>query len=369
METNRVLALDVFRGITIFAMILVNNPGSWSAVYPPLLHAKWHGCTPTDLIFPFFLFIVGVAIELSLGAQLKKGVEKKAIIRKAVFRSLKLIGLGLLLTAIPYFDLANLRFPGVLQRIGLVYFFASLMYLYLSRKQLLISGTAILVFYWVCMSFIPVPGIGAANLEPGTSLAAWIDQQILTGHMWSQTKTWDPEGLFSTLPAIVTCLLGIMAGKTLTRSREHQKRMKSWLFWAFGCSVVGYLWSFIFPINKSLWTSTFVLYTAGWAFLALAFCYWLLDIKGWKSWSTPFVIYGMNAITVFFLSGLIAKLFAYTKVDYQGELVSLKFFLQEMLFNGWLSPKNASLGGALLMMLILYIPAYWMWKKNIIIKV
>ncbi|WP_200975104.1 acyltransferase family protein [Echinicola sp. 20G] len=369
MSKKRILSLDVFRGITIFAMILVNNPGSWSAVYPPLLHAKWHGCTPTDLIFPFFLFIVGVAVELSLGGQLKKGAEKQQLVKKAFIRSLKLIGLGLLLTAFPYFDLANLRFPGVLQRIGVVYFISTLMYLYLSPRTTLATGAAILVLYWICMTVIPVPGIGEANLEAGTNLAAWIDQQILMGHMWSQTKTWDPEGLFSTLPAIVTCLLGIFCGKVLTGSSEHGARLKQWVTWGLALLIGGYLWSFVFPLNKALWTSSFVLYTAGWAFLGLALCYWILDVKGWQKWSLPFVIYGMNAITVFFLSGIIAKLFGLIKLNLNGEMVSLKFFLQEVLFNGWLEPKNASLGGALLMMVILFIPAYLMWKKNIIIKV
>ncbi|AWW30953.1 DUF5009 domain-containing protein [Echinicola strongylocentroti] len=369
MPNQRILSLDVFRGITIFAMILVNNPGSWSHVYAPLLHAKWHGCTPTDLIFPFFLFIVGVAIELSLGGQVRKGRPKRELMKKSLIRSLKLIGLGLLLTAFPYFDLANLRFPGVLQRIGIVYFISTVMYLYLSRRALVISAGSILMGYWLCMTLIPVPGIGPANLDPGTNLAAWIDQQLLAGHMWSQTKTWDPEGLFSTLPAIVTCLLGVACGKILTGYTSHKDRLTKWSLVGIGLLLGGGVWSMAFPMNKALWTSSFVLYTAGWAFLVLAACYWILDVKGWKKWSLPFVIYGMNAITVFFLSGIIAKLFGLIKVNLAGEAVTLKFFLQEVLFNGWLTPKNASLGGAILMMIILFVPAYILWKKNIIIKV
>ncbi|GGF28418.1 acyltransferase family protein [Echinicola rosea] len=369
MVKQRILALDVFRGITIFAMILVNNPGSWSHVYAPMLHAKWHGCTPTDLIFPFFLFIVGVAIELSLGGQLRKGQAKRTLVKKSLIRSLKLIGLGLLLTAFPYFDFANLRFPGVLQRIGIVYFISTLMYLYWSPRTLVIASSAILVGYWLCMTLIPVPGIGPANLDPGTNLAAWIDQQILTGHMWSQTKTWDPEGLFSTLPAIVTCLLGVACGKVLTGYSNHQERLTKWGLSGVALLIAGVLWSLVFPMNKALWTSSFVLYTAGWAFLGLAACYWILDVQGWKKWSVPFVIYGMNAITVFFLSGVIAKLFGLIKVSWEGEAVSVMFFLQEALFNGWLAPKNASLAGAILMMVILFIPAYLMWKRNIVIKV
>ncbi|WP_018472479.1 acyltransferase family protein [Echinicola pacifica] len=369
MPSQRILSLDVFRGITIFAMILVNNPGSWSSVYPPLLHAPWHGCTPTDMIFPFFLFIVGVAIELSIGSQLNKGYDKKIMVKKAGIRALKLIGLGLLLTAFPYFDFANLRYPGVLQRIGLVYFVSSLMYLYLSPRGLLLSGLLVLLGYWAAMTLIPVPGIGPANLLPDTNLAAWIDRQFLTGHMWSQSKTWDPEGLFSTLPAIVTCLLGIACGKVLTQTKEHGKRMKKWLIYGGSLLLLGLLWSLLFPMNKALWTSSFVLYTAGWAFMILALSYWLVDIKGWKNWSTPFVIYGMNAITVFFLSGIIAKMLSWIKVNSAGELISLKLFLQQMLFNGWLSPKNASLAGALFMVMLLFIPAYILWRKNIIIKV
>ncbi|HKO56707.1 MAG TPA: heparan-alpha-glucosaminide N-acetyltransferase domain-containing protein [Thermoanaerobaculia bacterium] len=318
---ERLLALDVFRGVTIAAMLLVNNPGSWSSIYAPLEHAEWHGWTPTDLIFPFFLFIVGITTHLS-----KK--EPKRIVR----RGLTIVLLGLLLNAFPFFwwgkmagvpnptfldrvawRFEHLRFAGVLQRIGIAYIAAALIALYATRRQIIITILAILIGYWVLMTCVPVPGsgeLGAFVLDkPDKTLAAWVDRAVLgTNHIWSSTKTWDPEGPLSTLPAIATALLGVLAGEWVTRRDKTLIERVAKLYGA-GClaMIAGKLWDWVFPINKNLWTSSYVLFTAGFACVALATCLWLIDVEGVRGWTRPFVIYGVNPMVAFVGSGLMAR--------------------------------------------------------------
>ncbi|MCP1383545.1 acyltransferase family protein [Runella salmonicolor] len=361
---NRLLSLDVFRGMTVAAMILVNNPGDWEHVYAPLLHAHWHGCTPTDLIFPFFLFIVGVSISFAMA-------KTTPSIPKIIKRSLILFGLGLFLNLYPKFDFANVRIPGVLQRIALVYLVCSLIFIKTSRNTQIITTIILLSAYWLLMTLVPVPGIGYANLEPTTNLGAWVDRNLLTtAHLWRSAKVWDPEGIFSTIPAIGTGMLGVLTGQWLRSQRTDAEKM-AWLFlWGNALIIGGLIWNEFFPINKSLWTSSFVLYAGGWAMVALAICYWLIDVQGYRRWTAPFVAFGVNAITVFFLSGIIPRTLPLFKINTPEGPVGSQVWMQKNLISVWFNnPYNASLAGALTFITIWFVILYVMYKKGIIIKV
>jgi predicted acyltransferase len=375
--SERLLSLDVFRGITIMGMILVNNPGSWGAVYPPLLHAKWHGCTPTDLIFPFFLFIVGVAISYSLSKRKAQGGDMKSLYLNIFRRTIILFGLGMILAGFPFgllfgheFSWSAIRIPGVLQRIAIVYIISSILFLTTNTKfQYWFTGT-ILIIYTMLMSLIPVPGVGYANYEPTTNLAAWLDHLLLGSHLWSGTKVWDPEGILSTLPAIGSAMLGIFAGNWL-RSEKDQTTKTVWLFvWGCVLMVAGYVWDGWFPINKNIWTSSYVLYTAGLALNFLAFCYWFIDVKKVTWWIKPFQVYGMNAITVFFLSGIVGRIMYMVKWEtVDGTVITIKDYLFQTYFLSGLQPINASLAWALVYILV-WLGLMWiLYAKKIFIKV
>lgn len=369
-KKERLISLDVFRGITIAGMILVNNPGSWGSVYPPLLHAKWNGCTPTDLVFPFFLFIVGIAITLSLSKRKEHGDDQTKIMLNILRRSAILFGLGLILSGFPKFDFSTIRIPGVLQRIAVVYLISSFIFLKTNLKVQTILMFTFLVVYWLLMTLVPVPGVGAANLEPTTNLAAWLDNLLMNGHLWKSKKVWDPEGILSTLPAISSALIGILTGHLLI-SKEDKIHKTVWLFVAGSFAMLfGYIWDGWFPMNKSLWTSSYVLYTGGLALNFLAICYWFIDVKGIKWWIKPFQVYGMNAITVFFLSGIFGRLLYLIKfTNSEGIEVPLKQILYQSIFLSWLTPINASLFWALSYILI-WLGLMWiLYAKKIFIKV
>jgi predicted acyltransferase len=356
-------------------MILVNNPGTWSAIYPPLKHAEWHGCTPTDLIFPFFLFIVGVAIPFALGKRMEKGEDHGKIILQIIRRSAILFLLGLILASFPFgllghnFDLSTIRIPGVLQRIAVVYLVAAILFLKTCYKAQIYIGAVILVAYWLVMTLIPVPGVGYANLEPTTNLAAWLDRTVLGSHLWSGTKVWDPEGILSTFPAIVSSIMGMITGWWLRQDKDKTTKTV-WLF-VMGsvCMTLGYVWDGWFPINKSLWTSSYVLYTGGLALLFLGFCYWFIDVRNSRWWIKPFQVYGLNAIAVFFLSGLVGRLMYFIKVTEGETTVDLKTYLFNNLFLSWLEPINASLLWAVVYILV-WLGLMWiLYAKKIFIKV
>ncbi|MGC4021670.1 MAG: heparan-alpha-glucosaminide N-acetyltransferase domain-containing protein [Cyclobacteriaceae bacterium] len=371
MTKERLLSLDAFRGITVAAMILVNNPGDWGAVYPPLLHSKWNGCTPTDLIFPFFLFIVGLSIHFAYQEKLSEGFSRK-IFLKILKRSLIIFGLGLLLAWFPNFslsDLSTIRIPGVLQRISIVFFFCSIIYFKTNWLGQIRFASIFLLAYFLLMTLVPVPGIGEANLEPETNLGAWLDRLLLSGHLWSKSKTWDPEGLLSTLPAIGTGIIGMLTGQMFSKIERPELRT-TWLFF-LGCvlTVVGSAWGLFFPINKALWTSSYVLYTAGIAMQFFAFCYWIIDVHEWKKWATPFIYYGVNAIFVYVASGALAKALIRIKVGQGEEETSLWGFIYQNAYASWLEPKNASLAFALTLVLFFLLILWWMYKKKIFIKV
>jgi predicted acyltransferase len=343
---ERLLSLDVFRGLTVAAMLLVNNPGTWSAVYAPLEHAEWHGWTPTDLIFPFFLFIVGVSMAYSLLPRLERGDAAGRLFGRAARRSAILIGLGLLLAAFPYYtlDLAHLRLPGVLQRIGLAFLLASAVVLFARPRAQAAVAAALLLGYWAAMKLVPVPGFGAGNLSKDGNLAAYVDRAILgTSHLWASARTWDPEGLLSTLPAVATVLLGVFAGRWMRSERAPAERLVG-LFLAGSAAVVaGWAWDAAFPINKNLWTSSYVLFTAGLGMHALGVCYWLVDVRGRRRWAMPFAWFGMNAIFAFFFSGVMARLLNLVKVDGR----PIKQVIFEGAFDSWLPAHDASLAFAL----------------------
>jgi predicted acyltransferase len=367
---NRLLSLDVFRGMTVAAMILVNNPGDWDHVYAPLLHAHWNGCTPTDLIFPFFLFIVGVSIAFALGS-----VQPEAhntVMIKVVKRGAILFGLGVFLSLYPKFDFAHVRIMGVLQRIGLVFIFSSIIFLKTNFKTQIYITVALLLVYYLLMNFVPVPDFGFANLEPETNLGAWFDRTILTtDHLWKTAKVWDPEGLLGTIPATATGLLGVLTGQWLRNSRPVAERL-TWLFLAGNALIIcGLIVDMVFPINKALWSSSYVLYAGGWAIVWLAACYWLIDVQGYKRWTKPFVVFGVNAITVFFLSGIIPRTLNLFKVAQPDgtEISSQKWLFQSGIAPLFSDPYMASLAGSLTFLSIWTVILWIMFEKKIIVKV
>lgn len=463
---KRLVALDVFRGATIAFMILVNNPGSWSAVYRPLLHAEWHGCTPTDWVFPFFLFIVGVAIPLALGKRVAQGDARGDIIGKILRRTATIFGLGLLLAAYPRlgmapehplallhylllgtfllgiflreainqpqwtgertarrrriltyvslaaalgmiitgvfaYDLSHLRIPGVLQRIALVYGVCSLLFLRMSPRGLVYTGIGILLAYWGLMTLVPVPvdavlrealasgnldalATGGAqeplrqiadnwiapNLGAGGNLGAWLDRTLLGGHLWSAAKYWDPEGLLSTLPAVVTGIIGMLTGMWLQTNRDDYRKLTGIL--AVGAILVGLglTWDLAFPINKKIWTSSYVLYVGGVAMLCLGVIYWLIDVLGYRrGWTKPFVVYGTNPLFAYVLSGLLVKTAINIKWETPEGTVNLWSWIYQQGFERFLSPYNASLAFAIANVLVGLAAVWVLYRKRIFIKV
>lgn len=298
----RLASLDAFRGLTIAAMILVNNPGDWLCPYWPLLHVKWHGWTPTDLIFPFFLFMVGMSLSFS----------RRQEFRPALVRASKLVGLGLFLNLYPYFDFAELRLPGVLQRIGICYLAAFAVKRWLRPRGQAVLVGVLVVGYWALMTLMTGPEGHPPTLEMETNLAAQWDRLILGSHVWASTGTWDPEGVLSTLPAIATTVLGLLVGGWVRAGREPFETTRGLLFGGLVLTALGVLWAeatptwLAFPINKGLWTSSFVLLTGGLASASFGLVYWIVDVAGWQRWARPFGTYGKNAIAVYVASGLFA---------------------------------------------------------------
>ncbi|MBX9853696.1 MAG: DUF5009 domain-containing protein [Cytophagaceae bacterium] len=362
---ERILSVDFLRGLTVTGMILVNNPGSWQYVYPPLRHAAWHGCTPTDLVFPFFLFIVGLSINYSLGYFKDTNQVNGKLYLKIIKRSLILFGLGLFIAAFPFTELEGLRIPGVLQRIAIVFLICAVAFLKLSRKSQIVFTAILLLSYWIMMSFIPAPGVGLPNLDPGTNFAAWFDQLILSGHMWQYTKTWDPEGLLSTIPAIASGMIGVLAADWLKKEKEASLKV-TWLFISGTALIIsGLVWDLFFPINKSLWTSSYVLYTAGLAIHALALSYWFIDVMQFRKFVQPFIFFGANAITIYVGSELLAKTAGMVSLG----TTSVKDTLYNAFNQSWLGSYNASLAFALLWVLLFLVIAMILYKRKIFIKV
>ena len=426
---NRLVSLDVFRGMTIAGMVLVNNPGTWSAIYPPLAHAPWHGITPTDYIFPFFLFIVGIAIPIALGKRVKEGITKDVYLK--IFKRAALIfALGLLMAAFPIVNLsesnipmfakllamtgllaaiyfwmvdknreatgafvltavlllgfylagytlffsnfATLRIPGVLQRIAVCYAIVSVLFLHTDWRKLSIIGVILLLFYWLLMTIVPVPGCEMTTIDDkACNLAAYLDRLLLTeNHLWRSAKVFDPEGILSTLPALVTTISGVLTGMWLKSERSDVEKAGGMFFFGVILCAVGWCWNPFFPFNKSLWTSSYVVYTSGLALCFLGFCHWLIDIKGYKKWTKPFVIFGVNALALFVFSGLFARVLSIIKVaGADGKETSLQSWIYSTVFAPLAAPVNASLMFAICYILFWLFLMWLLYRKKIYIKV
>lgn len=365
LKSPRLLSLDVFRGLTIAAMTLVNNPGDWGHIYTPLEHAEWNGCTPTDLIFPFFLFMVGVAVVYAMESKKANGAGHTKIILSALRRAVIL----LLITWVTQlifrwnFDLAHLRLPGVLPRIALVYFICTILYLKTSQKTRDWVFAGSLIGYYIIMTFVPVPGVGYVNLEPETNMGAWLDRLVFTpDHLWRSSHTWDPEGLLGTLPALGTGLFGIRVGSWLKRKDRDDGVKVSWMFTYGAIAVIlGLFWDLFFPINKALWTSSFVLYTGGLATIGLAMCFWLIDVQGHKKFTYPFVVFGANAITAYVLSGFIPHYLYKLHIGDEN--------IYKALFAPHFTPVNASLVAAIFMVIVLWLVMWVLYLRKIFVKI
>lgn len=366
---DRLVSLDVFRGITIAGMVLVNNPGTWSSIYWPLEHAEWHGWTPTDLIFPFFVFIVGVAIPLAFGRRLESGGSKRDLYWKIARRTLIIFALGMFLAGFPYFQLSTIRIPGVLQRLAVCYLFASLIFLKTKVRTQIIITIALLLVYWLLMTLLHAPGFAAGDLSKEGSVASFVDRVIFGPHIWKQGKVYDPEGLLSTIPAIATALFGVLTGQWLRTGKSQYEKVTGLFVAGAVCAVIGWCWNPFFPINKSLWTSSYVFFTGGLALEFLALCYWLIDIRKYQRWAKPFVVFGVNAIVLFVGTGVMARLMGLIKLPWGSETISLQGWIFQKLFLSWASPINASLAYAIAFIL-LWLGLMWiLYSRKIFLKV
>jgi predicted acyltransferase len=376
METReRLVSVDVFRGMTIVAMILVNNPGDWATTYWPLKHAQWHGWTPTDLVFPFFLFIVGVAIVLALHRRIDAGEPRRPVVVKVVKRSAIIFGLGLFLNGYPFgvfgprsFSrlLDTWRIPGVLQRIAVCYLVVALLVLFCRVRTLKVLTIVFLIAYWGLMTLVPVPGIGAPDIdEPGGHLSAWIDRAVFGDHLWVYAEVYDPEGILSTIPALATTLFGVFAGFLLAAARDPVYRVAELFVRGSLLTGIGFVWGWVFPINKAIWTSSYAVFTAGLAFCCLALCLWFFDIEDNPRTAKFFAVYGVNAITLYVGSGVLARTLLYLEIDD----VSLKQLIYSSVFASWLPPYLASLAYAMAWIGGWFLVLYWMYRRRIFIKV
>ena len=346
-------------------MILVNNPGTWEFVYGPLQHASWHGWTPTDLVFPFFLFIVGVAIPLAFARRVESGGSHRDLYIKIIKRTVIIFAIGLFLNGFPYFGLAEYRIPGVLQRIAVCYFFASIIFINTKVRTQIAITIGLLIGYWLMLKFIPAPGFAAGDLTKEGSLPSYIDRVVYGKHVWAQARVYDPEGFLSTIPAIATAMIGVLTGTWLRTEKSRVEKAAGMFVVGAVCVAIGWAWNAFFPINKALWTSSYVLFTGGLALQFLALCYWLIDIKGYRRWATPFEVFGLNAIALYVGAGLMASLLGEIKV---GD-TSLGSWIYQNVFAAMFSPINASLAFAICFVLV-WLGLMWiLYRRKIFLKV
>jgi predicted acyltransferase len=339
---ERLGSLDAFRGFAIASMLLVNNPGDWNHVYAPLAHAEWSGWTFTDMVFPFFLLAVGVSMALSVDRHARAGANPRELMRKLAGRAVVIFLVGLALNAFPAFDLSTLRIPGVLQRIALCIVIAAPIAVYGSIRDVTLAIALLLAVYT-----IPMATIG--TLEPGRDFGAGLDRAVFGSHLWARSKTWDPEGLWSTLPAACSLLFGVLTGRYLLAGAAT---VRSMLFAGAVALAAGFLLDFLMPINKNLWTPSYAIFMTGWSLVVFAAFHAL------PAQPKFLVIFGMNALFIFALSGFIARLIAPVKAQLHAPLQSLP-----------IAPVNASLAFAILFTLAMFAVAWAMWKKQWFVKV
>lgn len=364
---SRLLSLDVFRGLTIAGMVLVNNPGPSGAVYSQLGHAEWHGWTPTDFIFPFFVFISGISITLALSKRAEAGDADGRLYAKIFKRAFLIYALGFLLVSFPFFKpelvdfsggfvsglqtvlassrelFANVRLTGVLQRIAVCYLISALIFLKTTWRTQLIITFALCLGYWMLLMLVPAPGYAAGDLSREGNLPAWLDRVVLGNHIWKGgNKVYDPEGILSTLPAIATMLTGVLAGHWLRTRREALDKIAGMFVVGAACVGVGWVWQWWFPYNKALWTSSYVFFTTGLALITLALCYWIIDWQGYRRWSKPLEIFGVNALALFVGSGLMARCLMLWKTPRaNGKMGNAIGWFYDHLF-AWSTPKNGA---------------------------
>ena len=369
---NRFIALDIFRGATMALMVIVNTPGTWAYVYSPLRHAQWHGCTLTDLVFPFFLFIIGVSMRFSFD---KYDICKYGpLFNKIIFRTITIFIIGLLLNAFPFirqdWDWSSFRILGVLQRIALAYFFASFIVLRFDVKGIVNISFILLVGYWITlMAYGWYSGQDPYALK--TNLILVVDQFLLgESHLYGGTGIqFDPEGLLSTIPSVVTVLIGFLVGTMIKTTNDHEDNAQRMAVLGSLLIIIGWLWGFIFPINKQLWTSSYVLYTGGIAIILLAGLVWLVDIKKINWWTKPFVILGSNAIFLYALSSIWVKILLKITFEFEGKMISGYSYLYKTIFQPLAGNINGSLLFAFFHVLIFLLILTWMFRKKIYIKI
>ena len=374
---ERLQSLDFFRGLTIALMILVNNNGDWTAAYWPLKHSDWNGWTPTDLVFPFFVFIVGVSMVYSFRSRLARGESRGRIFAHAAWRAAVLFAIGvLIINSFPNrYDLSHIRIEGVLQRIAVCYLISAIFVLWSDARGQIAGIAACLIGYWVLMRYVPVPGYGVPThdiplLDPDRNLAAWLDRKLLMRHLYEGTR--DPEGVLSTIPAIASSLLGVLTGEWL-RSKASAMSKAAWMlvFGVIGLAA-GEFFNIWFPINKKLWTSSFVLFTAGFALVVLALCYWVLDVRKLRgSWTMPVLVFGMNAIAAYVFSEMLASVLGSWTVSAAAGQESLQGMIYRHIFTspGVPPSANASLVYSLAFVFVCWLFAFLLYRKRIFLKV
>jgi predicted acyltransferase len=369
--STRLLSLDVFRGATIAAMILVNNAGDEPSSYWPLKHAEWNGWTPTDLIFPFFLFIVGVAMVFSLDSRLKRGDTRQRLLQHILWRGAILFALGMFLNGFPnQYHLTSWRVYGVLQRIAICYVITAMLALWTHRRGWITAVVVCLAGYWLLMRFVPVPGFGLPGrdvlfLDPDRNLAAWLDRKLLMGHLYNTTR--DPEGVISTIPALATSLLGLLTGNWLRSAHAAKTKAAGMVLSGILAVALGEILNIWFPINKNLWTPSFVILTAGVALICLAVCYWIVDVQQWRGfWTVPFMVFGKNAIAAYVFAEVISHCLDKMQA---GPGLSWQDVIYQSCFEPLASPANASLLYAICCVAMCFLAMWLLYRKGIFLKV
>ncbi len=357
---ERILSVDVFRGLTMAMMILVNYPGSWSYVYQPLTHSDWNGITPTDFIFPFYIFIVGISVVLSYSRQMEAGKPRKEMIKKILVRGLKIYAIGFFLHYLPDFDFDKIDLFGVLQRIAVVFTACALLYILTNWKTQLYIMSGILIGYWITLSFVPTSGFKVGTLEPGVNFAAWFDRLFFSAKMMGW-HGWNSEGIYSTFPAIATGITGMLAGRLILTKKISESTI-IWLF-VVGVSgvIAGSIWDWQFPINKKIWTSSYVVYTSSWASIVLALSIWLIDMHDYKkNRLVRFgIIFGSNAIAIYVMADIFETIYKYTRIH---------DFVYNGLSNLGMAEVNSSLIWALFSVASCFCVAWFLYRKKIFLK-